>query len=187
MKKILFLFFLINPSYSMSYETAQYEIIKKISDNIEIRKYNNLLLAEISQEDSQNSNFRALFKFISGGNSQEKKISMTTPVFQETRADNNNVMSFVMPGIFNQNNMPQPTNKNIKIKSFKNSKFIVIEFSGRATDSNFKKYKSELEQAIKENEIRGADLLNPINAYYNSPWTLPFLKRNEVLLKLKDN
>jgi len=183
MKKILFLMLLTIPNVAMSYETAKYEVTKVISKKIEIREYKNMVLATIStNEESQNNNFRTLFKFISGGNEQEQEISMTTPVFRQN-INNKQSMSFVMPDSFAKGSTPKPNNKNIKIELLKNTKFIVIRFSGRSVDKNFNKYQKILESAIKENGLN-ADLENQINAYYNAPWTLPFFKRNEVLLRL---
>jgi len=183
MKKILFFIFLIIPNVAMSYETAKYEVTKTISDKIEIREYKDLVLATIStNKDSQNNNFRTLFKFISGENKKDQEIKMTTPVFQQNIRDQDS-MSFVMPDKFNKEDLPTPKNKNIKIEILENTKFIVIRFSGRSVDKNFNKFQKVLERAIKENNIK-ADLANPINAYYNSPWTISFFKRNEVLFRL---
>jgi hypothetical protein len=183
MKKIILLIFLTIPNVAMSYETAKYQVINTISDQIETREYKSLILATIStKEESQNNNFRTLFKFISGNNKSSQKIKMTTPVFQEN-IQNKQTMSFVMPNNFTKENIPTPNNKNIKIELLKNTKFVVISFSGRAVEKNFNKYQKILEEAIQENGIK-ADLKNPTNAYYNSPWTIPFFKRNEVLFRL---
>jgi DNA gyrase inhibitor GyrI len=183
MRAVLFLIFLTIPNIAMSYETAKYEVTKTISDKIEIREYKNIVLATISQDgESQNNNFRTLFKFISGSNEREQEIKMTTPVFRQN-ISNKQSTSFVMPDSFVKDSIPKPNNKNIKIELLENTKFIVIRFSGRAVDKNFNKYQRILESAIKENGLK-ADLKNPINAYYNAPWTIPFFKRNEVLLRL---
>ena len=167
----------------MSYETAKYEVTKTISDKVEVREYKNMVLATISaDEKSQNNNFRTLFKFISGDNKQDQEIKMTTPVFQQN-IGNKQSMSFVMPDSFVKDSIPKPNNKNIKIELLENTKFIVIRFSGRAVDKNFSKYQKILESVVEKNNIK-VDLTNPINAYYNSPWTIPFFKRNEVLFRL---
>jgi hypothetical protein len=184
MKKILFLIFLTIPNIAVSYETASYEVTKNISDKIEVRGYKNMVLATISTENkSQNNNFRKLFKFISGENDQGQEIKMTTPVFQKN-ISNKKFTSFVMPDIFNKDNIPKPNNKNIKIEFLKNTKFIAIKFSGRSTDKNFNKYQKILENSVEKNGFK-VDLKKPIKAYYNSPWTIPFFKRNEVLFELK--
>ena len=169
----------------MAGETAKYEVIEKISDNIEIRQYQNMMLATIATgvDAKGNRNFRSLFKFISGENKKEQKISMTTPVFREKIKDKR-VMSFVMPEKFNKNNTPAPNNKNIKIEIVKNVKFIAITFSGRWSESNFNEQQEILTRLVKEKNIN-ADIANPVRAYYNSPMALPFLRKNEVLFRVK--
>ncbi len=185
MKKILILLLLTFPNLAMAGETAQYQVLEKISDNIEIREYNNLMLAKITTaaDEEGNQNFRALFNFISGDNKKEQEISMTTPVFREN-INNQRTMSFVMPAKFNADNAPIPNNKNIKVEIVENVKFIAITFSGRWSESNFNEQQEILTKIVKEKNI-DADIANPVRAYYNSPWTLPFFKKNEVLFRVK--
>jgi hypothetical protein len=183
MKTILFFIALIIPNVAMPYETVNYEVTKNISNKIEIREYRSMLLATISTNaESQNTHFRALLKFISGDNEQNKKINMTAPVFQQN-INNQQSMSFVMPNNLTLENFPKPNNKNIKIELLENTKFIAIRFSGRAVNKNFNKHQIILEGEIKKHGLK-IDLTNPVHAYYNPPWTLPFFKRNEVLFRL---
>ena len=117
MKKILFLIFLIIPNIAMSYETAKYEITKIISDKVEIREYKDLVLATISTgKESQNNNFRTLFKFISGENEQNEEIKMTTPVTQ-TEKNGNMTMQFYIPAEFDESNVPDPNNSEVKVEA----------------------------------------------------------------------
>ena len=59
----------------MSYETATYKIEKKLPQQIEIRNYEHILLAQISLTNkSRNNAFRNLFKYISGANEQQQKL-----------------------------------------------------------------------------------------------------------------
>ena len=184
MKKLLLLFPLIFSVNAMSAPITPYEVERNLTDDIEIREYKELLLAKvmIDKDDSENKSFRKLFKFISGENDQNQEIKMTAPVFKENQ-DSKMSMSFAMPFDFNQENLPKPNDKNIKIENIENQRFIVITFSGRSSDKNFKKYQEILVKKIKEENIK-ADLENPIKAYYNHPWTLPSFKRNEILFKL---
>lgn len=180
---IIFIFFSQN-AFAKTVITP-YEIKEKISDNIEIRQYPKLLLAQIATKDEEDKNdlFQSLFKFIDGQNQQEQEIRMTAPVFQEQQQDKE-YMSFAMPCKFSEDTLPKPNNQDIKIKSLENQKFIAIRFSGRSTIKNFNKYQKILEEKIAEKNIK-VDLSNPIRAYYNPPWTIPFFKRNEVLFKVK--
>jgi hypothetical protein len=59
---------------------------------------------------------------------------------------------------------------------------VVIKFSGRNTDSNIEEYTNQLEKFAVDNSIQ--TIGSPKYAFYNPPWTLPFLRRNEVMLEL---
>lgn len=184
-KKIIFLLLLTFPNLVMAGETAKYQVIEKISDDIEVRQYDNMMLATIATgaDEEGNQNFRTLFKFISGENKKEQDISMTTPVFKE-KIDNKRTMSFVMPAKFTKDNTPVPNNKNIKIEIIENIKYIAITFSGRWSEENFNEQQEILTKLVKEKNI-DADIANPVRAYYNSPMALPFLRKNEVLFRVK--
>ena len=169
----------------MSTPIVQYEIKEKLAKNIEIRKYDRILLAKVynDKEVSQNASFRALFNFISGENSKNQEIQMTAPVFQEI-SDQKSSMAFIMPKEFDEKNLPKPNDTNVKIQLIENQTFIAIRFSGRSSIKNFKKYQKILENYIKNNNL-AIEKLDPIYAYYNAPWALPFFKRNEVLYQLQ--
>jgi hypothetical protein len=59
---------------------------------------------------------------------------------------------------------------------------IVIRFSGISSDRLIAKKTSELKKyaADQKLEVTG----EPVLAFYNPPWTLPFLRRNEIMLEL---
>ena len=78
----------------MSNEEASYEIVTK-NEVYEIRKYSDRLAVE-TFSSVQNSNFRKLFKYISGRNEKNEKIKMTTPV---TQIEKNGIMTmqFYLP------------------------------------------------------------------------------------------
>jgi hypothetical protein len=185
MIKVLFFILLILPKFALSYEVAAYEVKKSFSDKVEIRSYNKILLAQVFLEKkSRNSAFRSLFKYISGANNQQQKIAMTSPVLVTKSNNVARVFSFIMPSKFVMQDIPQPLNKEIRFKFLQNSKFVAIRFSGRSTDKNFNKYQKILTKIISESNLK-VNLQEPIYAYYNAPWTLFFLKRNEILFKLQ--
>ena len=182
MKKILSIVFLglIITSNSMAYEEADYEVVKK--NNIyEIRKYSDRLAIE-TEISNQGSSFRKLFNYISGNNEDNEEIKMTTPVTQIEKKGNM-TMQFYLPEKFNKDNVPLPSNSDVKILNIKGGYYAVITYSGRASDKNFIKHKS-----ILENELRKEDILilsSPIKATYNKPFTLPTFRRNEAMFEIK--
>ena len=181
MKKILSLVLLglIITSNSMAYEEANYEVVKK--NNIyEIRKYSDRLAIETSISN-EGSSFRKLFNYISGNNEKNEEIKMTTPVTQMEKKGSM-TMQFYLPSRFNKDDIPSPSNSDIKILNIKGGYYAVITYSGRASDKNFIKHKSILENELKKDDISILSL--PIKATYNSPFTLPLLRRNEAMFEV---
>ena len=180
MKKILLVLILILTlgSHTMAYEEANYETISK-NENYEIRKYFDRLVIET--DSTEGNGFRKLFNYISGNNEEKKEIKMTVPVTQENK-DGNMKMQFYLPSKFNKDNAPKPSNPEIKVLNIEGGYYAVIKYSGRSSDKNFIKNKNILEKELKKDNI--VILSPPIRASYNSPFTLPMLKRNEVMFRI---
>ncbi len=173
-------FFFFHYSNSMANEEAKYEIIIK-NEIYEIRKYSTRLAIE-SITSGQKSNFRTLFNYISGKNDTNEKIEMTVPVTQVEK-NGNMSMQFYLPSKFNSNNVPKPTDKNVKIITIEGGYYGVLKFSGRASDDNFTKHQKILQKELEKKNI--SILSPPIRATYNSPFTLPINRRNEAMFKIK--
>ncbi len=180
MKKILLtlISILTLSSQLMAYEEANYEIVKE-NKIYEIRKYPNRLVIETNS--IQGNGFRKLFNYISGNNKDNKEIKMTVPVTQEIK-NGNMTMQFYLPSKFNKDNAPKPVNSEVKILTIEGGYYAVIEYSGRSSDKNFLKNKDILDKALKQDNL--LVLSPPIRASYNSPFTLPILKRNEVMYRV---
>ena len=185
MKKILSIIILglIITSKGMAYEEANYEVVKK-NEIYEIRKYSDRLAIE-TEISNQGSSFRKLFNYISGNNENNEEIKMTTPVTQVEKKGSM-TMQFYLPSRFNKDNIPSPSNSDVKILNIKGGYYAVITYSGRASDKNFMKHKNILENKLKKDNI--SILSPPIKATYNNPLTLPMLRRNEAMfvINIKD-
>ena len=180
MKKILLILVSIIAlnSQSMAYEEANYEVVKE-NREYEIRKYSDRLVIETNSIEG--NGFRKLFNYISGNNEKNQEIKMTVPVTQEIK-NGNMTMQFYLPLKFNKDNAPKPSNSDIKILTIEGGYYAVIKYSGRSSDKNFLKNKDILEKKLKQDNI--TILSPPIRASYNSPFTLPMLKRNEVMYRI---
>ena len=181
MKKILSttVLFLIIISNAMAVEEANYEIIKT-NEIYEIRKYSDLIVVE-TITSNENSGFRKLFNYISGANEKNQEIKMTAPVTQLTK-NGNTFMQFYLPSKFNKENIPEPSNPNVKISKMKAGYYAVITYSGRNSEKNFIKHKKILDNALINDGIKPNSI--PIKAIYNGPFTLPILRRNEVMYNI---
>ena len=180
MKRILVILIsiLTLSSQAMAYEEANYEVVKE-NKEYEIRKYSDRLVIETNSIEG--NGFRKLFNYISGNNEENQEIKMTVPVTQEIKKGNM-TMQFYLPLKFNKNNAPKPSNSDIKILTIEGGYYAVIRYSGRSSDKNFLRNKDILEKLLKQDNI--TILSPPVRASYNSPFTLPMLKRNEVMYRI---
>ena len=181
MKKILSIIVLclIITSNAMAYEEPSYETIKS-NKVYEIRKYSDRLAVQ-ALNTNENNSFRKLFNFISGDNEKNEEIKMTVPVTQMEKKGNM-TMQFYLPSKFNKDNIPNPSRSDVEIVNIEGGYYAVIRYSGRASNKNFIKRKEILENELKKDNI---SIASPaIKASYNSPFTLPMLRRNEAMFKV---
>ena len=166
-------------SNAMAYEEANYEVVKT-NKVYEIRKYSDRLAIETTTSN-QDSSFRKLFNYISGNNDKSEEIKMTIPVTQMEKKGKM-TMQFYLPSKFNKDNAPSPSRSDVEIVNIEGGYYAVIIYSGRTTDKNFIKHKNILEKELLNNKISIISL--SIRATYNGPFTLPMLRRNEVMFKI---
>ena len=183
MKKIIFFIFysIVFFSYSnvMANEEAKFDVVKS-NEIYEIRKYSDRLAVQ-ALNTNENNSFRKLFNYISGDNETNEEIKMTIPVTQMENKGNM-TMQFYLPSKFNKDNVPYPSSSDVKIVNIEGGYYAVIRYSGRASNKNFIKHKEILENELKKDNI---SISGPaIKASYNSPFTLPMLKRNEAMFKV---
>jgi len=163
----------------MANEEAKYDVVKS-NEIYEIRKYSDRLVVQ-ALNTNQNNSFRKLFNYISGDNETNEKIKMTIPVTQMEKKGHM-TMQFYLPSKFNKDNVPNPSRPDVEIVNIEGGYYAVIKYSGRASDKNFIKHKEILENELKKDNI---SIAGPaIKASYNSPFTLPMLKRNEAMFEI---
>ena len=80
--------------------------------------------------------------------------------------------------------IPNPINDRIKIIQIPSKRYAVITFSGRSTEENLTKHTNELGKYMNGSSY--SKVGNAKYAFYNPPWTLPFLRRNEVQFELTE-
>jgi hypothetical protein len=148
------------------------------AEQIELRAYAPRIMAVTGMNEDSDSGFRVLAGYIFGGNAEEQKIAMTAPV-QQTMAGEKE-MAFMMPAEYALKDLPQPEDQRVSFREAPAYTAAVIQFSGWASadkaDENWKQLQRFL---IAEGiDITGEPTLNQ----YNPPWTLPFMRRNEIIV-----
>jgi hypothetical protein len=183
-------------------EELKYDLILKEGDK-EIRHYRSYIVAQVTVDDKnnpQNKAFKILAGYIFGDNKSKskmpmktpvmtsegkgsEKISMTAPVLMESEEQNKMTMSFSMPSKYTLQELPEPNDKRIKLVSIREHYAAALVFSGFwSKEKNAMLGEELMRWLLKHQEYR--QISRPIFAGHNPPWTIPFLRRNEILIKL---
>ena len=171
--KILFLLLVTCMSTNFQfYETIQ------VIENIEIRKYDEQIIASHFSKDNSNNNFSILANYIFGNNSKSETIGMTSPVIIDKKT---NKMSFIMPERYKISSLPVPTNKDILIDIYQESFKAVIKYGGYTNSAKEDKMIRILKSKLEENNIIFSDDFEVL--VYQSPYK--FLNRkNEIIVSI---
>jgi hypothetical protein len=189
MRVIILIGTLLFGTQVLAYEEPKYEIIF-VTDGYEVRHYQDRLAVQVSGPSAANSAFRKLFKYISGANTASKKVAMTVPVAQSVSIEmtvpvvtsSKPYMQFFLPSSFTLETAPVPTDPEIKVVKVEGGYYAVFEYSGRSTNANFDKQQKKLVNRLERDGVTQKS--TPIMATYNGPLTLPFMRRNEVMIMI---
>ena len=189
-----------------SVEVAPYKILKSDAEQkIELRHYDSMVLVstpmrlEGEENKGRNSAFYRLFNYISGENIAKENIPMTAPVFMDPDQEGTEIpmtapvfmspkgdkseMSFVLPKDMTLDTAPKPKDKNVRVHEVTDYKVAAIIFNGRLQDKNIQTHRGILEKWLEAEGLKAAG--DYITAGYNAPFTLPMLRRNEVLIPIQ--
>lgn len=164
------------------YKTAPYTVARS-AGKFELRDYPALTVAETSAAPTggaEDGSFQRLFRFIAGGNEAKQKIAMTTPVFM-TGGTNIPTMAFVMPEKLGLRETPKPSDSAVKVRELPAGRFAVFRYSGGRKANNEIKSLERLKTWMATEGLVAAS--EPVYGYFDPPWTPPFLRRNEVMLR----
>jgi hypothetical protein len=179
-------------------EQARYDVVEK-HGAIEIRDYAPMIVAEVSvpgdREKAISEGFRLIADYIFGNNISSQKVAMTAPVTQhpseniamtapvtQQGGEGLWVVRFVMPSSYTMQTLPKPNNSAVSVKEVTGKRFAVIRFSGLAKGNSLEAHTKELQAFIQTRNYQ--TIAEPTFAFFNPPWTLPFLRRNEVMLEI---
>ncbi len=164
----------------------------------EVRDYPALVVAEVTvsgdQKQAAYKGFRLLAGYIFGGNTRRQSIAMTAPVAQtpanetiamtapviQTGGADEWVVRFTMPSAYAMDTLPQPNDPKVHLRLVPPTRLAVLQFSGVANKDNVAAKTAELETLAVAHHLRA---IGPVSlAQYNPPWTLWFMRRNEVMI-----
>ena len=166
----------------------------------EIRDYPKLVVAEVDvagkQRSAASAGFRLLAGYIFGGNKGKQSIAMTAPVAQRPTGETlapaaaaaiqnaaEWVVRFTMPSRYTLATLPQPNDARVRLRETPPAYVAVVRFSGLAWPNDVAAKTADLSAWMTGRRLRADG--PPSLAQYNPPWTLWFLRRNEVMIPVQ--
>jgi hypothetical protein len=156
----------------------------------EVRSYGVLTVAETLVEGdfdiAGSLGFRRLAGYIFGKNQNVKgeseKIAMTAPVTMESQNQQWR-LHFVMPQGMVLGDLPKPVDASVQLRELPPQRMAAVRFSGLTTAASIEHQTQLLKDWLSRNNLAFDD--RPQVARYNDPFTLPWNRRNEILIPLK--
>lgn len=194
----------------MATEEPKFDLLLK-EDDLEVRRYAPQIIAETfvdgDMDSASSRGFRLIADYIFGNNQKasiamtvpvvvepaagSEKIAMTAPVSIEPQTEQEGSMAgakrwrihFVMPSQYSMVTLPKPVNPLVSLREIPAKSFAAITYTGFNTESSVQAKTDELARWMKLKNLEAIG--KPQLARYNPPWTLPFLRRNEILLEIR--
>jgi hypothetical protein len=187
----------------VAYEEPSFRVVESL-EGYEIRDYDAYMVAETVVDGDFGSSggaaFRILAGYIFGKNSaaptpltatgadsgESVKMSMTVPVTSHRVAKDADseryAYWFVMEQQYDRETLPVPDDSRVEIREVPARRVAVRRYSGRTTEANYLENLAALRSALQRD---GIPVTGPPQAsVYNSPFTLPWRRRNEVMLEV---
>jgi len=166
-------------------EEPAYEILQNYG-SFELRRYASTIQARVQTTGPGRrpsvGGFRRIAGYIFGGNQDRTSIAMTAPV--ETWVEEGREwMAFTMPSAYTLDTLPLPVDGGVLLTECEGRDVAVLSFSGRFHQSKSQKLGQRLRSMVVEQGLRPTQ--EPILAVYDGPMTLPFKRRNEMLLPVE--
>lgn len=182
-------------------EEPTFTVERRVGD-VEIRRYGPRIAAETTidanEEAARNEGFRRLAGYIFGGNKGKTKIAMTAPVAQQNTKGQKIAMTapvaaqrsgagqwvirFFMPSEHTLDSLPVPNDERVRLVEVPGERVAVLRFAGTYGPQVIADRTAELLKTLQDNDIKPSG--EPFAWFYDPPWTIPFRRRNEVVVSL---
>ncbi|GLB82060.1 heme-binding protein [Mycobacterium kiyosense] len=171
-----------------------------LAGGVQIRRYGARVAAETTvradEVAARSRGFRTLARYIFGGNHSRSeiamtapvqqqgagrpggKIAMTAPVAQESRGDREWVIRFFMPADQTLDTLPEPDDPAVRLVEVPPQTVAVRRFTGSRSSRAVAAQTDKLLNTLRDFGFQTTD--TPVAWFYDPPWTLPLLRRNEI-------
>jgi hypothetical protein len=171
-------------------EEPAFQVVERHGD-IQIRRYGPRVAAEVtvhgSDEQARSEGFRKLAAYIFGGNAGRASIAMTAPVDQTAAGEGEAApgawtIRFFMPAKYSLEQLPAPKDPAVRLQTVPGGDYAVLTFHGAWGPGAMRRREAELIGGLAQGSWRAQG--QPSAWFYDPPWTLPALRRNEVAVRV---
>lgn len=179
-----------SPESAMAVAEPPFTIERRDGD-FELRDYPGFVVAETRVEggfdEASRAGFRRVANYIFGGNvgpdGNPIKIAMTAPVTVEPAGGAQWRLHFVMPDDVRSSGLPKPVDPSVSLREVPRHRMAVVRFGGFTTESSIGEHTAKLRDWITTQGLQAAG--EPQIARYNDPFTLPWNRRNEIMIPVR--
>lgn len=183
-----------------SAEEPNYQLLND-AGSFQIRHYPSLVAAQTqvnaNYKNASSLAFQRLAGYIFGNNKKQQAITMTAPVIQQQQAERLSmtapvmqqksgavwVMTFVLPQGYTISTAPEPLDTSVLIQEIPDKKVATLRYTGSLSEQGIEEKSAELTDWLSQQHYQA--ISPPRSAAYDPPWTLPFLRRNEVHIDIE--
>lgn len=182
------------------YEQPRYAVVEQLDRGVEVRSYEGRLAVETdARGQGDGEAFGRLFRYITGANAAGGRIAMTAPVeaggqriamtvpVEQGQGEGQGkgtggTMRFFLPREVAQAGAPEPTEAGVRLVTVPPERIAALRFSGRATPE----VRTEQERILADVLAKAARTAQGPTFFmgYDPPFAIPFLRRNEVAVRL---
>lgn len=187
--------------FTTNYDEPAFTLVSQ-DNGFELRDYAPTIAAQTTVDRTGRAGtedgFRILANYIFGDNQSSQKIPMTVPVATEdkpaseaiamtapvatTESQGRMTMQFFMPSNYTMETLPRPNDKRVELVEIPARRFVVHRFSGMWDEKVLDEKRAALRAYVTEKGYKTKG--DVITAFYNPPMTLPFMRRNEVMIEI---
>jgi hypothetical protein len=181
-------------------EQPRHTVVERVGA-IEVRRYEGRIAAEATvpgdEDKARNEGFRLIAGYIFGGNASSAQIAMTAPVAQAPKGEQIAMtapvaqqpseggwrVQFFMPAQYRLEGLPKPRDARVTLVPLPPQTYAVLAFSGNRSSRAIATKQSRLVDGLGASGWEAVG--EPQAWFYDPPWTLPFLRRNEVAVQVE--
>ena len=188
-------------------QTPPYTVERTIGSGatlVEVRQYGSRLAAETTvsggEAEARSRGFQILARYIFGGNTTRTSIDMTAPVAQSKAGSGQSIdmtapvgqtrtidgkwrIRFFMPAQYTLETLPRPNDKAVDIVTAEPETIAVLRYSGGIGTTAVHGAERRLMQVVEGAGLHTSG--EPFTWFYDPPWTLPPLRRNEAAVQVQ--